>query len=106
MNIKSKILEHTMSKPGVFYVESSDEEETKDPLYFIYFDDKSVDMKDSIKVNEEEDKVTIYTTTEHKFNDNLGFMVNLCSTHDKDCANMICEALNNLKEIYKESQLK
>jgi len=104
MDIKSEILEYALSKPGVFYVETSLEDESDEPLHYVYFEDKNVDQKDTIKVNEEDDKVTIYTTSEHSFNNNLGFLVNICSSHDKNYANMICEALNNLKEIYKESK--
>jgi hypothetical protein len=104
MKITSELLNYTMSNDGVFYVEDS-EGDNIEPIYYVFFDDKNLDKDNAIKVDESKDgEVTIYTTNEHEFNNGLGFLVNICSTRDKECANMICEALNNLKEIYKQKQ--
>lgn len=98
MQIKSEILNYALSTEGSFYIE--DDAENEDGRYYIFFDDKSIDEDNAIVVNEEDDQVTVYTTSKHDFNNNLGFLINICSTTDKECAIMICEALNSLKGLY------
>jgi len=109
MNIQSEILNYALATEGLFYTEEhvtiENPENPESIIYNIYFNDYTIDIENAIKVNDsEEDQVTIYTTSQHDFNNGLGFMVNIASTTDKDCADMLCEALNVLKEIYTKSK--
>lgn len=97
MEIKNDILKYSLQEKGDFYYE-----EKKDDIeieYHIYFSDDNNNME-NLKVEEDDNNITIYTSSEHNFNNKLGFMSSICSTTDKECADMICEALNNLKKEY------
>lgn len=91
MEIKNDLIKYTNNTKGSFYVEESEN------IYYVFFNDESIDPENAIKINEEEDQVTIYSTSTHTFNNGLGFMISICSTPDKECADMICESLNLLK---------
>lgn len=96
MKITSPILNYALNAEGGFHIEEHE------GCYYIYFFDAETDPDNSLKVFEDDGEVKIYTTSSHDFNDGLGFLSNLCSTRDKECANLICEALNNLREIYRK----